>query len=625
MGIMASAHGSVSSRWECTLAGMLSVNLAFTLLLNGGYGPKYEGVTALMNAALLGVYAASVILARSALRLHPAGWLPLPFVAYAAIHAVWLTPAPWLAQRDLMLWVQMAVVFWVVLNGLPSRAPRRLVFHTLVAVALIGVVTGCYQVFVEPGWRLAGSARPGEQAGRATGSFGLANSFAGLLLLLIPAVGARVLRPATATTRVWWMWVGLVLLAGLVFTLSRGAWLALAIALTAAPLLALRLAWSRRAWAVVSMLVLLGAAGWMVGRWVPGASERVAQFVTDGGERTRPFMWAGAWRLWLDAPVAGNGAGSYNLLFERHRAEGFRDEPLWAHNEYLNLLADYGLLGAILAAGAAGVALAGGWRARTAAGAGAWPAGGLGLGLLAFALQLSFEFHLKIPGLVLAAATVAALALARVWSAPPADYSRSRAGWPLVAAASLAFGGWFFFERPRTVAETLRMPAREALDGLAALPPGDSAYARVLPRAREALAEATRTHPANAQAWADLSYACALMAFLEPERTGELGREAEAAADAALRRCAIAGEFWARRGEARDLQGRWAEAGADFARAVGLSPADPVMWYRYGAHLARRPAGRESAEAALRFCLRLDPWFSGALRLLERLQRPTRP
>jgi len=34
---------------------------------------------------------------------------------------------------------------------------------------------------------------------------------------------------------------------------------------------------------------------------------------------------------------------------------------------------------------------------------------------------------------------------------------------------------------------------------------------------------------------------------------------------------------------------------------------------------------REAAEAALRFGLRLDPWFSEALRLLERLQRPSRP
>ncbi len=384
---MASARGSVSSGWEWTLAGVLSVNLVFTLLLNGGYGPRYEGVTALLTAVLFGVHAASILLGRAALRLHPASWLPLPFAAYAAIHTVWLTPVPWLAQRDLTLWVQMAVIFWVVLNGITSRAPRRLVLHTLVAVALIGVGVGCYQVFVEPGWRLAGVARPGEQAGRATGSFGLANSFAGLLLLLIPAAGARVLRPATATVRVWWTWVGLVLLAGLVFTLSRGAWLALAITLIAAPLLALRLAWSRRAWVVVSIVVILGAAGWLVGRWVPGASERVAQFLTDGGERTRPFMWAGAWRLWLDAPVAGNGAGSYNLLFERHRAEGFRDEPLWAHNEYLNLLADYGLLGAILAAGAAGVALAGSWRARAPGPPAGW---GWGCWLSRCSWRLSF-------------------------------------------------------------------------------------------------------------------------------------------------------------------------------------------------------------------------------------------
>ena len=34
---------------------------------------------------------------------------------------------------------------------------------------------------------------------------------------------------------------------------------------------------------------------------------------------------------------------------------------------------------------------------------------------------------------------------------------------------------------------------------------------------------------------------------------------------------------------------------------------------------------REAAEAALRIGLRLDPWFSEALRMLERLQRPSRP
>lgn len=623
---MSPARDSSPSRWEWVVAGLLTANLSGSLLANGGYGARFEILTSLGTAVVLAVYAASRIFGRDAVRRwHPAGWLPLPFVAYAAVNVAWFTPTPWLGQRDLSLWVQMAAIFWIVLNGLPSRGPRRLILHSLVAVGLVGVVAGCYQVFVEPGWRLAAPARAAEQTGRATGSFSLANSFAGLLLLLLPAVAARVLRPSTATSRVWWIWVGLVLLVGLVLTLSRGAWLALAIALAVSPLLAARLSWRRRALWALSILVALFLAGWAIGRWVPAARERVAQLVSDGGERTRPFMWAGAWRLWLDAPITGNGAGSYNLLFERHRAEGFRDEPLWAHNEYLNLLADYGLVGALLAGGAVIAMVAGCRRSLACAGWRLWPAGGIGLGLLAFALQMAFEFHLKIPGLALAVSAAGALAVARVWQVPQAEPSRPGRRWPWVLLAGLGLSAWVSFERPRAGAEARRVPARAALDALAVRPVGDPEYARTLPKVRDDLVAATRIHPVNAQAWADLSYATALMAFLTPERTADLGREAERAADSAIRICPRAGEFWARRGEARDLQGRWAEAGVDFARAVELSPADAVMWYRYGAHLARRPAGREAAEAALRFCLRLDPWFSEALRLLERLQRPTRP
>lgn len=623
---MSLARTSVASRGEWLLAGLLAVVLAGTLLANGGYGARFEFLTALGTVVVLVVFAALRFFDRASARApHPAGWLALPFTAYAAIHVAWLTPTPWLGQRDLSLWIQMAVVFWVVLNGLPSRSPRRLVFLTLVVVALVGVVAGCYQVFVNPGWRLAGAARAGEQTGRATGTFALANSFAGLLLLLLPAVAARVFRPATATSRVWWMWVGLVLLVGLVLTLSRGGWLALAIALAISPLLAARLSWRRRALTALAIVAVLLVASWMVGRWVPAARERVAQLVSDGGERTRPFMWAGAWRLWLDAPIAGNGAGSYNLLFERHRTEGFRDEPLWAHNEYLNLLADYGLIGALLAGGAVLMVLAGCRRAVEASEFRVWPAAGIGLGLLAFALQMAFEFHLKIPGLALTAAALAGLGVARVWPLLESESSPSARRWPWLFVGCLALAAWFLGERPRAAAEARRVPARAALDGLASRPTGDPDYARVLPKARDDLAAATRLHPGNAGVWADLSYALALTAFVSPERTVDLGREAESAADAAIRLCPLAGEFWARRGEARDLQGLWAEAGGDFARAVELSPMDPVMWYRYGAHLARRPASREAAEAALRFCLRLDPWFSESLRLLERLQRPSRP
>ena len=159
---------------------LAAVATVVVLLALGVRTPTGDRVAALraLAIALIALVALSPV-------VHPWYLLwPLPFVAYAIVHVVWITPVPWLGRRDLSLWVQMAVVFWVALNGLPSRATRRWVFYTLVAVAFVGVLIGCHQVFVEPGWRIAGPARPGEQVGRATGPFSVANSFAGLLILM---------------------------------------------------------------------------------------------------------------------------------------------------------------------------------------------------------------------------------------------------------------------------------------------------------------------------------------------------------------------------------------------------------------------------------------------------------
>jgi tetratricopeptide (TPR) repeat protein len=125
--------------------------------------------------------------------------------------------------------------------------------------------------------------------------------------------------------------------------------------------------------------------------------------------------------------------------------------------------------------------------------------------------------------------------------------------------------------------------------------------------------------PANAQAWADLAFATAMLAHVEPGRMVELGRTGEAAASRALVISQVVGEFWIRRGIARDMQGRWEDAGRDFAEAVRLAPADATIWYYYAEHLSRVFFVREAAEAALDFCLRLDPWNGPGLALRQRL------
>ena len=622
-----------ASRWEWAQAALLVVNLAWTTLANGGYGARIELVTVYLTGALVVVHALAAVRARGETQaLHPAGWLLLPFLVYALANVLWLTPVRWLGWRDWLGWAQMIAVFWVVLNGLHSRGPRRTLFYALVALGIAGVMLGCYQRFLEPEWRMVGDARPLSFLGRASGSFSIPNSFAGFLLLLLPAVAALTLRRrAAATERIWWGWVGLVFSLGLVLTLSRGAGLALALALPVWPLLAARGGWRRRAGLALGVFLVLAAIGVAVVTKYPPARERFARLVADSGEVTRPHLWRGAWRLWRDAPVFGTGSGSYNVLFEKYRPERFRDEPMWAHNEYLNTLSDYGAVGFLLffgAVGAIAVRCARPPRPEQRGRRGLadpFVVAGWATGLLAFGLQMTLDFHLKIPALALACAVVAALIVGAAWSGEGLRRESgpvSRSSW--FACATLTVVAVVFFFGPMLAAEALRTDARRAIDRLSRLDLGHPDYGRTLPAARTTLWQATVRDSANAQAWADLAYATALLAHVEPTRTAELGREAELAADRALQLSGVCGEFWIRRGIARDMQGRWAEAGRDFAAAVAQAPADATACYYYADHFFRRPFTQEAGEAALHFCLRLDPWNPGGVSLRQRLAIKTK-
>ncbi len=607
---------------EWAQALILSANLAWTTFSLGGYRAETMGVTILLTGLL-----AAVGLARGMgkpLAAHPASLWVWPFVVYAAANVFWISPVPWLGWFDWAKWLQAAVVFWVVSSHIRSAGPRRLVFFAIVLVAVVGVGLAGYQRFVNPTWLPLGSVQVEQFLHRSSGPFGAPNSFAGLLVLLVPATGALMARGgATATERVGWGWVTAVLLAGLALTISRGAWIALALALTAWPLFgAGGWRWPRRIGMAASVVVLLLMLGGVVYSVAPKARERFEVLLRDSGERSRPILWLAALKLIREAPVWGAGAGSYDVLFERHRPVGFVDRPEWAHNDYLNTVSDYGVIGGILLAGGGWMALREGRRReerRTPSGVD-WMDQplfrlALGIGLLAFGLQLVVDFHLKIPALGLAFATIAGLALSREPRKSEAAPGRLSPFLPWLGVAMV--GAVIVGLNPLYRAEGRRDEARHAIERmvLSDTPiPADR-----LKATQEELRDVTRRAPGNGQAWSDLAYATALVAAVETGRELELGRLAEAAADRALRCSAEVFEFWVRRGVARNLQGRWAEAGEDFARALTLAPASVTAWFYYADHLSRSPAQHALAAGALAFCLRLDPTHRQAIALRERL------
>lgn len=621
----------IRAKWvEWSLVLLLSGNLIWTTLCLGGYRPETMVVTSLVNGLMLVVHLMGRLWAGGGGRFHPVGWWFLPFLIYAAINVMMVTPVQWLGWHDWLWWAQMILVFWVVLNGIHRALTRNVLLGVICALGFVAVGMAAYQRFVQPDWLMMGRTQADQFLGRTSGPFGIPNSLAALLLLITPATWVLACRRhASAVQRVLFGYLGLSFLLGIILTVSRGGWLALSVALMLWPLLAGRRKWWARIRGTAVVAVIIAAAGWGLYHFSPKAQERLDHMVVESGEWTRPVMWRGAWNLFQESPWLGSGAGSYNILFEKHRPVKYQHEPQWTHNDYLNTLSDYGVTGFALLFGAAFVLilkcfLQRGSEAQAETlsswdGPLFWQA--ISVGLLAFAIQLMVDFHFKIPALSMIFATLLALLMKRLWS----DQRPERGDVGVMGKGGLVLGsvvvmaGMVWGVMPHYRSEAYRYTARQTLDTLWRHDDGELVYREKLESSLAGLRAAVQIDPKHPQAWADLAYATSLRAHVEKGSSVVLGGEAEGYASRALGLTNVVPEFWIRRAVAKDMQLQWLSAGDDLVQAMQLAPASALLWYYQAYHLSLKAIGVPQARAAVAYSLRLDPGNVAAQRLRQRL------
>jgi len=176
---------------------------------------------------------------------------------------------------------------------------------------------------------------------------------------------------------------------------------------------------------VLSRQRLKGGAGvaWMIGGLVAmvvlasayanlGGLAMRLQETTERGEWGRPVIWHDTWRMVSDFPLTGVGAGAFEramLVYQEGSRLFFFNH---AHNEYLQLLAEGGLLIAVPAAIAVLAAIVlmlkslGADRSPIF-----WVRAGASCGLLAVAVQSIWDTGLRTPANGVLFAVIAAIAL----------------------------------------------------------------------------------------------------------------------------------------------------------------------------------------------------------------------
>lgn len=293
-------------------------------------------------------------LAQGRLRIWPSALLAAQCAMLGVLLAASLgAEAPAQSLKETIKWVELMVAFVLTVDLARDVRAARWLLLALVGAAALEALFGVAQFVTGrgPAFFAIGPFM------RAHGHFNQPNPFAGYLGTALPlALALAWLAPATALR--WARPAFLALVAGVLLSLSRGAWLGQAAA--CAVLLAVGSPRSRRyllaGGLVVLLLALLGALGLLP----PVLAERlgvVAEYFGPFDVRTvevtaenwsvveRMAHWQAAWYMFLDRPWLGVGPGNYAAVYERYYLGDWLDPLGHAHNYYLNLAAETGVCG----------------------------------------------------------------------------------------------------------------------------------------------------------------------------------------------------------------------------------------------------------------------------------------
>lgn len=304
-----------------------------------------------------------------------------------------LSIAPELTLTDLLKFVAYGSLFFLigfypfgavqpVGVGTSARGQRaeahflRSLFLILLACGFIVALIGIIQRFTDNGkvlwffipydWELF-SANLRE---RASGPFINPNHFANYLTLIFPIALVYALRPppwfAPSIARGLRIVAGvtaLVIFLAILLSLSRFGWFAALLVVTVGLWLTPRGEISptsnglfqRRgrafAFTATVLMLLLAVSIWVIGPQARQAIDlRLAESVSgDGGLGSRVALWHDSLKMIRDFPMLGVGLGAWSDLFPRYQrpstSETFYRE---AHNDYVQLLAEAGLIGFML-------------------------------------------------------------------------------------------------------------------------------------------------------------------------------------------------------------------------------------------------------------------------------------
>lgn len=180
---------------------------------------------------------------------------------------------------------------------------------------------------------------------KVSATFQFSNSLGTYLATILPLPFSMVLRKATNKgTRFILTALCLLLAICLLLSQARGAWLGFIVGFFLVSLFSGK---KNFLIAVTLLIVFIISAGLFGNTFIKEQIKSFMNLKIDQSTNDRMIMWKTALRMLADRPVLGQGLGTFMHVFEKFRPQNYY-EIVYAHNCYLQMAAEIGILGFLI-------------------------------------------------------------------------------------------------------------------------------------------------------------------------------------------------------------------------------------------------------------------------------------
>jgi O-antigen ligase len=357
----------MSAKLDRVVAIGFLVTVVFTAMAHGAVEPWSVGLFTLITAVLLVLWAIKMVVDRRVSLILPQVTVPVALLLVLGLVQAFAPAESAIASRDVEATRSaVSVLFFLLVSSIiaanffSSRERLRILANFLIIYGLVMAVFAVVQDFAWDGrfywWR------PTQR--QVFGPFVNRNHFAGYMEMLLPIpVALLITRAARHEARLLYAFAATMMGAALVVSLSRGGMISITASLIFLFLMSIRLLATSSRFSTAFRLGVVAASTMAIliaVVWIGAGPviDRVAQTIDGGagaefqaGSIGRGRVWKDTWSMMESHPAAGVGLGAYETLYSTYTQTNGEVSVAQSHNDYLQVLADGGIVAGVIALG----------------------------------------------------------------------------------------------------------------------------------------------------------------------------------------------------------------------------------------------------------------------------------